>query len=201
MAFNEPFWLKKCSSTTVSAAQTTASSDDVVYKHFSELGPIHNMFDSEAGGKPALVGLITGVRAEELESLTEGERREIYIRQLRRLYCDCKHCTLSRQHSVEISTEHEIDPNDEIHKVFEPVLLAEKVWAHEEFSGGCFTAFCRPTAECVFHRYGEDYYRTPEANTLYFACTETTVNFYGYMEGAMQSGETAARDCIKDLLL
>lgn len=70
-----------------------------------------------------------------------------------------------------------------------PVHYEEKNWCEEEYSGGCYTAYFPPG---ILTQYGR-VLREP-VGKLYFAGTETATEWSGYMEGAVQAGERAARE-------
>ncbi|KAK2840341.1 hypothetical protein Q5P01_014081 [Channa striata] len=70
-----------------------------------------------------------------------------------------------------------------------PVHYEEKNWCEEEYSGGCYTAYFPPG---ILTQYGK-VLREP-VGRLYFAGTETATEWSGYMEGAVQAGERAARE-------
>ncbi|CAL1282931.1 unnamed protein product [Larinioides sclopetarius] len=73
----------------------------------------------------------------------------------------------------------------------EPIHYEEKNWMEEEYSGGCYTAVYGPG---FFTRYGK-VLRDP-VDRLYFAGTETAVRWSGYMDGAVEAGERAAREVL-----
>ncbi|XP_061579249.1 amine oxidase [flavin-containing] [Cololabis saira] len=72
-----------------------------------------------------------------------------------------------------------------------PVHYEEKNWAEEQYSGGCYTAYFPPGILTQFGRV----LREP-VGRLYFAGTETATEWSGYMEGAVQAGERAAREIL-----
>ncbi|XP_060909591.1 amine oxidase [flavin-containing] [Labrus mixtus] len=72
-----------------------------------------------------------------------------------------------------------------------PVHYEEKNWCEEEYSGGCYTAYFPPG---ILTQYGR-VLREP-VGRLYFAGTETATEWSGYMEGAVQAGERAAREIL-----
>ncbi|XP_068602341.1 amine oxidase [flavin-containing] [Brachionichthys hirsutus] len=72
-----------------------------------------------------------------------------------------------------------------------PVHYEEKNWCEEEYSGGCYTAYFPPG---ILTQYGK-VLREPLGN-LYFAGTETATEWSGYMEGAVEAGERAAREVL-----
>ncbi|XP_037095398.1 amine oxidase [flavin-containing] [Syngnathus acus] len=67
----------------------------------------------------------------------------------------------------------------------------EKNWCEEEYSGGCYTAYFPPGILTQFGRV----LREP-VGRLYFAGTETATEWSGYMEGAVQAGERAAKEIL-----
>ncbi|KAM8975414.1 amine oxidase [flavin-containing] A-like [Pelodytes ibericus] len=70
-----------------------------------------------------------------------------------------------------------------------PVHYEEKDWCKEQYSGGCYTAYFPPG---VMTQFGS-VIRKP-VGKLFFAGTETATEWSGYMEGAIQAGERAARE-------
>jgi monoamine oxidase len=73
---------------------------------------------------------------------------------------------------------------------FEPMHYFERVWSAEEFSGGCFAGLFPPNGS--FTRLGP--FLRPSTGRIHWASTETAVEFYGYMEGALRSGLRAASE-------
>jgi monoamine oxidase len=65
----------------------------------------------------------------------------------------------------------------------------ERDWAAEEYSRGCYGAFVTPG---TLTRYGRAL-RTP-VGPIHWAGTETATRWAGYMDGAVQSGQRAARE-------
>ncbi|KAM7407056.1 hypothetical protein PAMA_003001 [Pampus argenteus] len=78
-----------------------------------------------------------------------------------------------------------LDSEEALH----PVHYEEKNWCEEEYSGGCYTAYFPPG---ILTQYGK-VLREP-VGRLFFAGTETATEWSGYMEGAVQAGERAARE-------
>ncbi|XP_052825815.1 amine oxidase [flavin-containing] [Octopus bimaculoides] len=74
-----------------------------------------------------------------------------------------------------------------------PIHYEEKNWAEEQYSGGCYTVMLPPGFLTVFGKV----LREP-IGKLYFAGTETATQWSGYMEGAIQAGERAAREVLFD---
>ncbi|KAH0508758.1 Amine oxidase [flavin-containing] A [Microtus ochrogaster] len=75
-----------------------------------------------------------------------------------------------------------------------PVHYEEKNWCEEQYSGGCYTAYFPPG---IMTQYGR-VIRQP-VGRIYFAGTETATQWSGYMEGAVQAGERAAREVLNAL--
>ncbi|XP_078514431.1 amine oxidase [flavin-containing] A-like [Lissotriton helveticus] len=72
-----------------------------------------------------------------------------------------------------------------------PVHYEEKDWCEEQYSGGCYTCYFPPGIMTQFGRV----IREP-VGRIYFAGTETATQWSGYMEGAVQAGERAAREIL-----
>ncbi|KAJ8256178.1 hypothetical protein COCON_G00200420 [Conger conger] len=72
-----------------------------------------------------------------------------------------------------------------------PVHYEEKNWCEEEYSGGCYTVYYPPG---ILTQFGK-VLREP-VGRLFFAGTETATEWSGYMEGAVQAGERAAREIL-----
>ncbi|XP_050792564.1 amine oxidase [flavin-containing] A [Gopherus flavomarginatus] len=75
-----------------------------------------------------------------------------------------------------------------------PVHYEEKNWSEEQYSGGCYTAYFPPG---IMSQYGRTI-RQP-LGRIYFAGTETATQWSGYMEGAVQAGERAAREILFEM--
>ncbi|XP_069103415.1 amine oxidase [flavin-containing]-like isoform X2 [Argopecten irradians] len=72
-----------------------------------------------------------------------------------------------------------------------PVHYEEKNWMEEQWSGGCYTVMMPPG---FLTKFGREI-RKP-VGRCYFAGTETATQWSGYMEGAVQAGERAAREIL-----
>ena len=70
-----------------------------------------------------------------------------------------------------------------------PIGYLEKAWAEDPFSGGCPVGLMGPG---TLERYGAAL-RAP-IGRVHFAGTETATVWCGYMEGAVSSGERAAKE-------
>uniref|UniRef100_A0A8B9C0P2 Amine oxidase n=1 Tax=Anser brachyrhynchus TaxID=132585 RepID=A0A8B9C0P2_9AVES len=79
----------------------------------------------------------------------------------------------------------------EMEEALHPVHYEEKNWTMEQYSGGCYTAYFPPG---IMYSYGR-IIRQP-VDRIYFAGTETATQWSGYMEGAVQAGERAAREIL-----
>lgn len=75
-----------------------------------------------------------------------------------------------------------------------PIHYEEKNWCEEQYSGGCYTAYFPPG---ILTQYGK-ILRQP-FEKIYFAGTETATEWSGYMEGAVQAGERAAREILHEI--
>lgn len=75
-----------------------------------------------------------------------------------------------------------------------PIHYEEKDWADDQYAGGCYTAMLPPGFLTIFGKY----LRRP-IGRLFFAGTETATVWSGYMEGAVQAGERAAREILFDM--
>jgi monoamine oxidase len=73
---------------------------------------------------------------------------------------------------------------------FQPAHYVEKVWMEEPYIGGCYTSYCPPG---VLTRFGPAI-REPIGSRIYIAGTETALQWTGYMNGAIEAGERAARE-------
>ncbi|WP_431966740.1 flavin monoamine oxidase family protein [Nocardia sp. bgisy134] len=76
----------------------------------------------------------------------------------------------------------------------EPIAYLERDWAEEEYSRGCYGAFATPS---TLTRFGPAL-RAP-IGPLHWAGTETATRWAGYIDGAVESGERAAREVLAAL--
>ncbi|WP_171035147.1 flavin monoamine oxidase family protein [Limnobacter alexandrii] len=93
-----------------------------------------------------------------------------------------------REHVVDMLAEHFGE------QALNPVDYVDEDWTQEEWSKGCYGAFAPPG---VMTHYGE-WIRTPH-HTIHWAGTETATEWAGYIEGALQAGERAAREVLEGL--
>lgn len=70
-----------------------------------------------------------------------------------------------------------------------PIHYEECNWAEQQYSGGAYTGICPPG---LLTTYGP-VIREP-IGQIYFAGTETATQWSGYMNGAVEAGERAARE-------
>lgn len=77
-------------------------------------------------------------------------------------------------------------------KATRPVHYEEKDWLEDEWSGGCYSSVMAPG---VLTNFARDL-RKP-AGRVFFAGTETATMWIGYMEGAVQAGERAAKEILQ----
>jgi monoamine oxidase len=76
-----------------------------------------------------------------------------------------------------------------------PERYLERNWAEEEWSRGCYVGYTPPG---VLTAYGPAL-RTP-IGPIHWAGTETATVWNGYMDGAIQSGERAAREALSAIV-
>ncbi|CAF0759055.1 unnamed protein product [Didymodactylos carnosus] len=81
-------------------------------------------------------------------------------------------------------------------EALKPINYIEQDWNEEIYSGGCYTDIMPVDLLTTIKQE----LRTPVAKQVYFAGTELATQWSGYMDGAVQSGEKAAFDIIKDCL-
>uniref|UniRef100_A0A668AQS6 Amine oxidase n=1 Tax=Myripristis murdjan TaxID=586833 RepID=A0A668AQS6_9TELE len=119
------------------------------------------------GTVPAIMGFILARKCRKLSGLTKEER-------LKRI-CEIYSRVLGSEEALH------------------PVHYEEKNWCEEEYSGGCYTAYFPPG---ILTQYGKHPFpcSLEPVGKLYFAGTETATEWSGYMEGAVQAGERAARE-------
>jgi len=75
-----------------------------------------------------------------------------------------------------------------------PVNYVEKDWIQEQYSGGCFAGVMPPGTMTQLGKL----LREPMGR-VHFAGTETATIWAGYMDGAVQAGERAAFEVLKEL--
>lgn len=81
-------------------------------------------------------------------------------------------------------------------KFLYPIGYRENNWMAEEYSGGCYTIYTPPG---VLTKYGR--YLFQPVGKIFFAGTETSTVWSGYIEGAIQAGERAAREVLYEMNL
>ena len=145
--------------------------DDSRSTHFTELGFMHNIFHgtvSSANGKSLPV--LTGI--------------------------------ITGQAAIDFEKLSDTEQNDAILRQIErmyghvskPLHYQCHIWGKETYSKGCYAGIGTPTGGLFKH--GE-YMRRPIGD-FYFASTETAVEYYGYMEGAIRAGYRAASELMAD---
>lgn len=76
-------------------------------------------------------------------------------------------------------------------EALKPVNYEEKNWIEEQYSGGCYTSMLPPGCMLLYSKTLREPF-----NRIFFAGTETAVQWSGYMDGAISSGERAAREIL-----
>ncbi|XP_071440613.1 amine oxidase [flavin-containing] B-like [Hetaerina americana] len=121
---------------------------------------------------PGLICFIYSKRALELYQLNLEARRDAVCASLARMY-GCP-------------------------EALKPTHYVDKIWAAEQYIGGCYTSYYPPG---VLTHYGPAL-REPlppppaQCSRIYFAGTETASVWTGYLSGAVESGERAAREVL-----
>uniref|UniRef100_A0A8C9WCU6 Amine oxidase n=1 Tax=Scleropages formosus TaxID=113540 RepID=A0A8C9WCU6_SCLFO len=119
------------------------------------------------GSCPCIMGFILARKARELIELTKDERKQ----QICQIYAKVLGTT----------------------EALKPVHYEEKDWCGEQYSGGCYSAYFPPGTFFQFTLIYKRIYQKPFGR-LFFAGTETATKWSGYMDGAVQAGERAARE-------
>jgi monoamine oxidase len=137
----------------------------------SEMFPAKNFFYSKKiGGHHSIVALITGKTCMSVLGMTEGQRKELLLKQLRGMYPVVERSIIDR-----------------------PVGYLEKNWCAEALSGGCFTNGYRSFIGV------QSALQTPIDGRVFFASSETSDEFCGYMEGALSAGDRVSDMILKSL--
>ena len=133
----------------------------------STTGPMKLMIDNSpnTGSPGVLLGFYEGRRALEFGRLTEEARRAQVIDGFARYFGE---------------------------RARRPAGYVEKLWADEQWSGGCYGSYLPPGAWTTCGRA----MREP-VGPLHWAGTETATVWSGYMDGAVRSGERAACEIIE----
>ncbi|XP_064470807.1 amine oxidase [flavin-containing] B-like [Ornithodoros turicata] len=75
-----------------------------------------------------------------------------------------------------------------------PIHYEEYNWATEQYAGGCYTAMMPPGFLTSFRSVLRD-----PIGRMYFAGTETATQWSGYINGAIQAGERAAKEVLHSM--
>jgi len=138
----------------------------------SDAGPLSFVTDHSASfnGKEfiGLVGFLVGKYSTELRQTSPEQRKMAILAQLEMAF--------------------------QTKKVYDVVEWFEHDWAQEEWSRGCYMGTL-PTGILTQMAEHVNYNRTPW-NNIYFAATEYSTIWAGYMEGAVLSGYTTARQIL-----
>ncbi|XP_046437398.1 probable flavin-containing monoamine oxidase A [Daphnia pulex] len=128
-------------------------------------GPLSIVYDATNDKNiPALVGFIAGRPGVEWHRQTAAERRSAVLNSL----SDC------------------FGP-----WALQPTSFTEKIWADEEYNGGCPVSFGVPGIMFTF-----GILRRPHGR-IHWCGTETSTHWAGYLSGAVQSGRRAASEVMK----
>lgn len=77
---------------------------------------------------------------------------------------------------------------------YRPIDYIEKNWVEDQWARGCPTS-CLPTA--TLFQYGHELRRA--SGRIHWAGTETAIAYQGFMDGAIESGERAAKEVVARL--
>ena len=131
---------------------------------------IRDTSDTDAGVY-ALTCFVLANAGREWSELPASQRRSEVLAQVAQMYSD-------------------IEPD----LIYAPLEVFELEWSKEQWSKGCP---CPVTAPGVLSTVGHAI-REPVGN-VYFVGTETSIDWKGYMEGAVRSGERGATEVIETL--
>jgi monoamine oxidase len=205
MVYDYPFWLSKTAHSPVTAAETVEVTDEVSAAPneqdiadetvpdegetahtkvieatqdtppveavtIGEIGPVKNLFDGgRIGDYYYLVGLITGGTCQQF--LREYQTKE------------ARKAEILGQ--IGVMYDHHASP----------IAYVEKNWCEDPYSSGCFAS---SFALNSFHR-ASPYLSSPAHERIFFAGSESSREYCGYMEGAVLAGVNAAKDALNRL--
>ena len=196
--YDYPFWLSNTTHPPLTAVETVEVADDVasslgdqsinvengttkVFESndvtssgtaftIGEIGPVKNLFDGgKLGDYYYLVGLITGGTCQQFIK----DHQTVEARQAEIL------------NQISIMYNHNSDP----------IAYVEKNWCEDSYSSGCFASSFAPN---TFHR-AAPYLSSNVHDRIFFAGSESSKDFNGYMEGAVLAGICAAKESMKHL--
>ena len=156
---------------TADEAETIEIVDNSNQLAINQIFPAKNIFYcKKIGGYHSIVALITGKTCESILNKTVDERKQLLLEQLEVMYDN-------------------VD-RDVIRK---PVAYHEKNWCDDGLSGGCYSNGYKSFLNV------QSTLKTSLDKRVFFASSETSVEFCGYMEGALLSGEAIADVILKSL--
>lgn len=125
--------------------------------------PVVYCVDDSKEGFYCIMGFVSGHAARELQKLTREERLNILHDHYRQAF--------------------NLTDNEK------PIGYHEKNWSAEEFSKGCYAAVCPPgVMTSTFWKTMSE----PVDNRIFFAGSEMSTYWIGYMDGAIESGYRVA---------
>lgn len=131
----------------------------------SDVGPLSLAYDRSHNGLHALVAFCAGPATAKWGALTKEERMAQVLEQFGRIF-KCP---------------------DRVKKEF--AAYTEHDWSKEEYSEGCYFAY--PKLHAIM-RWQDALYAP--CGRVHFAGTETAIDFIGYIEGSLDSGERVAKE-------
>lgn len=178
--FAKSFWTDAAAMTGMGGAETTgkskagaagagvgvSASERTVVRipdvHYSQMGPVSNVFDATIGDKPALVGLVVGDQARAWMGRTDSPLfRAAVLQQYARMFAS--------------------------KKALHPLHFVAKSWMEEPLSQGCYAAVM---GKHVMTSAGPAMFEP--VGTIHWAGTEAATEWNGYFEGAVQAGQREA---------
>lgn len=121
------------------------------------------------GSKPAIIGFILADKCRRLAVKSRDHRKQLIARCLADALRD--------------------------DRCLRPIHYEEHNFMHDPYIGGCYTAFSPPG---FLTNYGP-ILRQSILNSVFFAGTETATSWSGYINGAIEAGERAAREALASL--
>ncbi|KAL4934874.1 hypothetical protein BDV06DRAFT_235000 [Aspergillus oleicola] len=130
-------------------------------------------------GHYSLTCFVNGQPGREWGKLRAHERRAVVLDQIAAIF----------------TPSSEINPDNKNYSEFyKPIEFFDQIWQHEQYSRGALA----PVTKLGHYMEFADVYGKPVGN-LHFVGTEYSTEWKGYMEGALCSGETGAREVIQAL--
>lgn len=152
-----------------SGNRSTSAISRVPDVHYSEMGPVANVFDAKIGSFPALVGLIVGDQARAWAGRSDSALlRGAVLQQYARMF----------------GTK----------RALQPITFVAKSWMDEPLTQGCYAAVM---GKGVMTQAGASLFEP--VGSVHWAGTESATQWNGYFEGAVQAGKREANAIVAAL--